>query len=144
MRLELTVSLPHEGRSVPIARHVVRATMATLGVAQTCVEDVEVALSEACTNVLQHAEAADAYDVRLQVDDDRCLLRVVDVGEAPGHLGMRMPVESPGEPPGAEVEHGRGLLLMRALVDRVGFVEVEEHGTVVSLEKRLVFKELPA
>jgi serine/threonine-protein kinase RsbW len=140
MRLELTVSLPHEGRSVPVARHIVRAAMADLGVTPTCVHDVEVALSEACTNVLQHADASDQYEVRLQVDDDRCQLRVVDVGERPGHLRLDTPID----PPAGEIEHGRGLLLMRALVDGVGFAEVEERGTVVSLEKRLVYSNPPS
>src|SRR6266540_612067 len=100
MRLELAVSLPHERRSVPIARHVVRAAMANLGVTPTCVHDIEVALSEACTNVLEHADAPDG-----------------------------------------EVERGRGLVLMRALVDRVGFAPLEERGTVVSLEKRLDYTD---
>jgi hypothetical protein len=30
---------------------------------------------------------------------------------------------------------------MRALVDRVGFAEVEERGSVLSLEKRLLYTE---
>ncbi len=133
----LAVSLPHERRSVPIARHVVRAAMANLGVTPTCVHDIEVALSEACTNVLEHAGAPDEYEVRLQVDDDRCVLRVVDVGERPGRLVLEMPAE----PPDGEVERGRGLVLMRALVDRVGFAPLEERGTVVSLEKRLDYTD---
>jgi serine/threonine-protein kinase RsbW len=138
MRLELAVSLPREGRSVPIARHVVRAAMANLGVSPACIDDIEVALSEACTNVLQHAEASDEYEVRLHVDDDRCVLRVVDVGDEPDRrVRLRVPSGLPGE----EVEHGRGLLLMRALVDRVGFAEMAERGTVVSLEKRLLYGE---
>jgi serine/threonine-protein kinase RsbW len=137
MRLELTVSLPHEGRSVPVARHIVRAAMADLGVTPTCVHDVEVALSEACTNVLQHADASDEYEVRLLVDDDRCVLRVVDVGDRPGRLRLDIPID----PPGGEIERGRGLLLMHALVDRVGFAELEERGTVVSLEKRLDYTD---
>lgn len=140
MRLELTVSLPHEGRSVPVARHIVRAAMSNLGVTSSCVHDVEVALSEACTNVLQHAEVSHEYEVRLQVEDERCVLRVVDVGRRPGHLRLDIPTE----PPDGEVEHGRGLLLMRALVDRVGFAELEERGTVVSLEKRLDFTDADA
>jgi anti-sigma regulatory factor (Ser/Thr protein kinase) len=67
-------------------------------------------------------------------------LRVVDVGERPGHLRLDTPID----PPAGEIEHGRGLLLMRALVDRVGFAEVEERGTVVSLEKRLVYTHPPS
>jgi serine/threonine-protein kinase RsbW len=135
MRLELTVSLPHEGRSVSVARHIIRAAMGNLGVTSSCVHDIEVALSEACTNVLQHAGTSDEYEVRLQVDGDRCVLRVVDVGERPGRLRLEIPVD----PPAADVEHGRGLVLMRALVDRVGFAALDEHGTLVSLEKRLVY-----
>ena len=137
MRLELAVTLPHERRSVPIARHVVRAAMANLGVAGGCIHDIEVTLSEACTNVLLHASASDEYEVLLQVDGDRCVLRVVDMGNRPG----RRPMNLPSTPAGREAEHGRGLLLMRALVDRVGFATPEEHGTVVSLEKRLVYAE---
>jgi serine/threonine-protein kinase RsbW len=135
MRLELAVALPHERRSVPIARHIVRAAMANLGVSSSCVYDIEVALSEACTNVVQHAGVKDQYEVRLNVDDDRCVLRVVDIGESPG--GLRIP----SVPPAAEVEHGRGLLLMRTLVDTVGFDSFPEQGTVVSLEKQLVYGE---
>jgi serine/threonine-protein kinase RsbW len=111
--------------------------MANLGVTPTCIHDIEVALSEACTNVLQHAGASEEYEVRLQVDDDRCVLRVVDVGEPPGRPRLNVPSGLPG----GEVEHGRGLLLMRALVDRVGFAEVEERGSVLSLEKRLLYTE---
>ncbi len=47
----------------------------------------------------------------------------------------------PAEPPDGEVERGRGLVLMRALVDRVGFAPLEERGTVVSLEKRLDYTD---
>jgi serine/threonine-protein kinase RsbW len=121
MRLELAVALPHERRSVPIARHIVRAAMANLGVSSSCVYDIEVALSEACTNVVQHAGVKDQYEVRLNVDDDRCVLRVVDIGESPSRL--------------------RVLLLMRTLVDTVGFDSFPEQGTVVSLEKQLVYGE---
>ena len=135
MRLELAVALPHERRSVPIARHIIRAAMANLGVSSSCMYDIEVALSEACTNVVQHASIKDKYEVRLNVDDDRCVLRVVDVGESPNRLRI------PSAPPGAELEHGRGLLLMRTLVDTVGFDSFPEQGTVVSLEKQLVYGE---
>jgi serine/threonine-protein kinase RsbW len=135
MRLELAVALPRERRSVPIARHIIRAAMANLGVSAACVYDIEVALSEACTNVVQHAGISDEYEVRLNVDDDRCVLRIVDIGGSPERLRI------PAAPPDAEVEHGRGLLLMRTLVDTVGFESFQEQGTVVSLEKQLVYQE---
>jgi len=50
--LSWALSLPRDHRSVPVARHLVRAGMLILGVDEDCTNDVEVALSEACTNVL--------------------------------------------------------------------------------------------
>jgi serine/threonine-protein kinase RsbW len=137
MRLDLALALPRDQRSVPVTRHAVRAILATLGVTQACTSDVEVALSEACTNVLEHAPPAAQYEVRLHLSDDRCLLRVVEV--QPGQASrVRGGLPADGAP-APEAEHGRGLLLMRALVDRVGFRLLPGAGPVVSLEKRLTY-----
>jgi serine/threonine-protein kinase RsbW len=136
MRIELVVALPHERRSVPIVRHIVRSAMTDLGVTAACTYDIEVAVSEACTNVVQHAGCSDKYEVRLNIEDDRCVLRIVDVGEHPGNLRI------PTDPPSGEVEHGRGLLLMRTLVDTVGFDSFQEQGTVLSLEKELDYADV--
>ncbi len=136
MQLELALSLPRDGRSVPVARHVVRAGMRTLGVDADCVHDVEVALSEACTNVLQHGDPAAEYEVHLHLDDQRCVLQVSEIGASrAGGLWQ----EPPASVPDGEVEHGRGLYLMRALVDRVGFRLLPGAGSVVSLEKQLTY-----
>jgi serine/threonine-protein kinase RsbW len=78
--VQLALSLPREQRSVPVARHLVRAAMRTLGVDADCVNDVEVAVSEACTNVLQHGDPSADYEVGLYLDAERCLLRVIEVG----------------------------------------------------------------
>jgi len=103
-----------------------------MGVTEACTSDVEVALSEACTNVLQHAPPAAQYEVRLQLTDDRCVLQVVEV--QPDHASRhRRDLPADGAP-ASEAEHGRGLLLMRALVDRVGFRLLPGSGPVVSLE----------
>ncbi|HUR17367.1 MAG TPA: ATP-binding protein [Acidimicrobiales bacterium] len=42
---------------------------------------------------------------------------------------------------GAGAESGRGIVLMRALVDRVQFQSGDEAGTVVMLHKNLVYAE---
>ena len=51
-----------------------------LGVEADCVSDIEIALTEACTNVLDHVGADDEYDVTLQVRDDLCVIEVIDTG----------------------------------------------------------------
>jgi serine/threonine-protein kinase RsbW len=140
VQLELALSLPRDGRSVPVARHVVRAGLRTSGVDEDCVHDIEVALSEACTNVLEHGDPAAEYELRLHLDQDRCVLRIVEVGRG---LASTFEQALPSGAPEDEVEHGRGLLLMRALVDRVGFrpLSGSGSGSVLSLEKRLTYAD---
>jgi len=136
VQLELALSLRRDGRSVLVARHVVRAAMDAIGVTEGCTHDLEVALSEACTNVIQHADPAGEYQVRLQLAEQRCLLRVT---EASGGLVGEFGQQPPDTVPAGDAEHGRGLVLMRALVDRVGFRLLPGVGAVVWLEKRLTY-----
>jgi serine/threonine-protein kinase RsbW len=58
MELSLALTLPRDEQTVPVARHIVRNAMDQVGVEETCVYDVELALSEACTNVLLHSGRA--------------------------------------------------------------------------------------
>ena len=62
MELSLVLCLPRDEKTVQVARHIVRHAMREVGVAAECVSDVEVALSEACTNVLVHSGPGDEYD----------------------------------------------------------------------------------
>jgi serine/threonine-protein kinase RsbW len=135
MELSLALTLPRDEQTVPVARHVVRNAMEQVGVDETSVYDIELALSEACTNVLLHAGAGDEYEVRFHLADRRCRIRVVDVGHGFDSAAQR------GEGPRPEAERGRGLTLMRALVDRVRFTSRPEDGTVVTLEKELEFAD---
>jgi serine/threonine-protein kinase RsbW len=100
------------------------------------VGDIELALTEACTNVLDHAAGtADDYEVSVEINETKCEIRVIDSGE--GFADMGFP--SADLPPSAE--SGRGILLMKALVDNVKFLSRPEQGTVVHLEKMLDLEE---
>jgi serine/threonine-protein kinase RsbW len=133
VEITLSLTLPADEESIPVARHIVRQALAEAGVENDCTFDVELALSEACTNVLFHAGPGEAYEIRLQIDERSCELRVVDVGG--GFEADSTPVQRGGE------EGGRGLGLMIALVDRVQFASRPKAGTVVSLQKALVYRE---
>ena len=111
MEISLALRLPRERLSVPVARHVVRDAMRAVGVEATCIADVELALSEACTNALQHAGPGDEYAVRLDLEDQRCAVRVIDLGH--GFDAQRRRDEAEPDAVG-----GRGLDLINALVDR--------------------------
>jgi anti-sigma regulatory factor (Ser/Thr protein kinase) len=133
MELSLALSLPRDEQTVPVARHIVRNAMEQVGVEETCVYDVELAMSEASTNVLLHSGPGDQYIVRLDLNDHLGVIRVIDVGH--GFDSAKLQTEAPL----LEAERGRGLGLMRALVDRVDFTSRPEAGTIVTLEKALTY-----
>jgi serine/threonine-protein kinase RsbW len=133
MEIALSLSLPRDAESIPVARHVVRNALAEVGVTEDCTHDIELALSEACTNVLLHAGPGDEYDVRVEIDQQRCELRIVDVGQG-------FDAATPKRVHDHEAERGRGLGLMTALVDRVQFVSKPAAGTVVRLQKILDYR----
>jgi serine/threonine-protein kinase RsbW len=135
MELALALTLPRDEQTVPVARHIVRNAMAQVGVDEACVYAIELALSEACTNVLLHSGPGDQYVVRLDLDDRLGLIRVIDVGRGFDSAALR------AESDGLEAERGRGLGVMQAMVDRVDFTSRPEAGTIVTLEKVLTYSD---
>jgi serine/threonine-protein kinase RsbW len=135
MELSLALTLPRDEQTVPVARHIVRNAMDQVGVDETCVYEVELALSEACTNVLLHSGPGDQYVVRLDLEDRLGMIRVIDVGH--GFDSARLQAENPLP----QDERGRGLGLMQALVDRVDLTLRSEAGTIVTLEKVLTYRD---
>jgi len=135
MHLRLRLLLPSEERSVPVVRKVLSHALGVLGVSPECVDDIEVAISEACTNVLDHAHDQQEYAVLAGIDGDYCIVEVCDSG---GDFDEPPPVAQ-GVLIDPDAEGGRGVQLMRALVDELDFTVCEERGTVVRLQKALVY-----
>jgi serine/threonine-protein kinase RsbW len=128
----LSLSLPRDKLSIPVARRMCAAMMRVLGVDGVVVDDLQVAVTEACTNVVKHAEDGADYAVTVRLLPSSCEIDVIDRGGGffAGELG-----HADAE---AGAEHGRGIQLMRALVDQVHF-QVQEGSNVVRLTKRLRF-----
>jgi serine/threonine-protein kinase RsbW len=135
MQVTLALWLPRDEMSIPVARHIVKSAMENVGVHDGCVHDIEIALTEACTNVLQHSGPGDEYEVSFELDDSVAILRVVDTGRGFDFAALEDTEAAPTD------ERGRGLSLMHALVDKVKFESKPEAGTVVHLEKRIEFAD---
>ncbi|MDQ3915782.1 MAG: ATP-binding protein [Actinomycetota bacterium] len=137
MEIHFSLCLPRDEESVPVVRHICRDALLELGVGHGCVGDVELAVTEACTNVLKHAAGTgDEYEVSVAVAEDDCVIRVVDSGTGFDHETVdREATAAPG------AEGGRGVFLMAALVDDLRFTSKPEVGTIVHLEKKLELTE---
>ena len=135
MELKLTLALPRDEYSVPVARRVLARSLEVIGVQETVVADIELALTEACTNVLDHAADTDEYEVSAGIDGTVCVIEVIDRGGGFDSAAKGLADADPS------AEDGRGIQLMRALVDKVTFDSRPQVGTVVHLEKQLTWND---
>ncbi len=137
MEIGFSLCLPHDESSVAVVRHLCSSAMTRLGVEDSCIHDVAVAVTEACTNVLQHADGNHQYGVDIRVTDREASIRVSDVGEGFDYEALVRDAKALGPMD----ESGRGLLLMRALVDKLEFASDPDEGNVVRLVKSLRLKD---
>jgi serine/threonine-protein kinase RsbW len=135
VEIKLTLALPREELSVPVVRRVLKSSLQALGVEAEVVHDIQLALTEAVTNVLDHAAHSDEYEVSAGIDGNLCVIEIVDRGAGFDASGLGHGDADAG------AEEGRGIQIMRALVDKVTFRDVPTVGTVVHLEKRLEWTE---
>jgi serine/threonine-protein kinase RsbW len=134
MTIVFSLCLPRDSASVPVVRHLVSNCLQRLGVTGECSSDVEIAVTEACSNVLIHAKgSSDEYEVNVEVNNERCEIRVTDTGTGFDHEAV--------EEASAGSESGRGIQLMRGLVDSVKFSSQPERGTIVHLVKELALTD---
>lgn len=132
MNVAFSVRLPVDAQSVPLVRGLVRQALQYLGVVASGIDEILLALSEACANVVQHAGEHEEYEVDVTIDDHVCRITVLDDGD-----GFDI-AEAAATRPGSPLDGGRGLVLMQALVDRLDFRETEDGRHGVLLEKSLV------
>ena len=132
-RLGISLQLPHDGLSPRLARQLTRYTLEQLDVVEEVIGDIELALTEACANVLNHAGSDDSYDVTVTIRPHVCELRVIDVGHGFDYQTVRTQLV------GTDDEGGRGLAIMHAVLDRVQLDSEPERGTLVHLIKGLVY-----
>ncbi len=126
MLVKMQLSLPRDARFVSLMRNVADSVMTNFGVPDEAKGDMQLAITEACANAVRHATGTNEYSVSIAVRADGCDVEVVDLG--PGF-------EPPAAEPEPSAESGRGLLLMRSLVDELQFLR-DDDATSVRLVKR--------
>lgn len=130
MNVAFSVRLPTDAQSVPLVRGLLRQALQYLGVVEDGIQEIVLALTEACANVVQHAGEHEEYQVDIAIDDHVCRISVLDDGDGFDVTAAAADTE--------REDGGRGLILMRALVDRLAFVQDADGRHRVTLEKRLV------
>lgn len=130
---ELTLRLPRRSTSASAARRVIGSVLTVLGVARRDRDDLELAMSEACTNAVRHAHGTDDFEVDIRVRDDTCTVDVLDRG-----CGFASDATTHAMPPISE-HGGRGLPLIRAVCDQVRLDSRPGAGAAIRFSKQLTF-----
>ncbi len=128
------VRIPVRPDAVLRARETVRRAATAAGLSNDRIDDLVVAVSEACTNAMEaqlRVGARAPIEVTCSLDDEAFEVQVRDHGDGfePGDIQPRPPVRDPGH---LDVERGWGIELMRQLVDEVIF-DVTGDGMCVRL-----------
>ena len=122
--------IPARVEELSEARAKITALVSGLGFPSAQLFDLKVALGEALANAVRHGSCAreePLVRVRVIAHTDRVVLEVEDSG--PGFDGTLTPTDD------VYASGGRGVMFMRALMDRVEFDRSALGGTVVRLTK---------
>jgi serine/threonine-protein kinase RsbW len=135
------LEIPAKPAFVGVARSAVTAVATTVPeIDDDRLEDLRIAVSEACTNAVEAhltVPTDDKVILRCLLDDARLEVHIQDVGQGfdPAAIPPRAPFTEPSQ---LTAERGWGLQLIRALVDEVDFVD---HGQGTSVH--LVIRRAP-
>jgi serine/threonine-protein kinase RsbW len=120
---DVKLTLPARPENVAVIRHVLGAFAEALRLPDGLVEDLRLAVTEACTNVVRHAYAPDApgsVEIWLRPEDDVLNVVVADHGRG---IGTSSDTTGPG----------LGLPLIAAIADDVELQPVPGGGSRVAM-----------
>lgn len=121
--------IPSKAEWVGIARLAIAGIGSRLALTVEDIEDLKLAVAEACTNSIQHASDSDDVSILCEIYPEKLTVRVVDRGK--GFEGKEVAPRPLGEPkPG-----GLGVFLIRSLMDDVGYEFDPAVGTTLTMTK---------
>jgi len=115
--------IPAKAEWVAVARLAVAAVANRLDFSVEDIEDVRLAIAEACTNVIRHATSPGQIDIRCEATLTEL---TVEVG---GGAAVRLRAD-------VRSEDGLGIIIIQSLMDAVEY-RAEQSGVVLQMTKRV-------
>jgi serine/threonine-protein kinase RsbW len=125
-------------RRMAVARLAVSAVASRMNFDVEAIEDIKVAVGEACNNAMEHGcpapPGSDMISLRCELEEEALVITVMDSGD-----GFDPTTAVRQRPHGTATlsERGLGMLLIESLMDEVNFVSNPGDGTQVRMVKRL-------
>lgn len=124
--------IPSKAEWVAVARLAVAAVANRLNFSIEDIEDVKLAVAEACTNCIQHAEGSGQIQITCETGPEGLTVRVRDFGNGARPEGIRSPRTDE-----LTVGGGLGVFLIRSLMDSVEYDVHPDRGTNLVMTKKV-------
>ena len=133
--IEVDIRVPNQTRYLGLIAGIGKELARELekGAGGTLAHQLSVVLTEAMTNVIRHAHAGDpdkTVQISISISDDELCIKVYDYGR-----GFDLESLSEGAPEEMK-EHGRGIYIIRCLMDTVIYRRQKEYN-VLEMWKKL-------
>lgn len=139
-QIELQIKVPNQTRYLSLIGRLSEELAAQLqnhtGDRDTLADQINVVLTEALVNAIRHANADnpdEVVEIKVSVTDKELLLQVFDHGKG---FDLDSVSASPKDTDDELEDHGRGLYIMRSLMDSVAYYPVEG-GNVLEMRKHI-------
>lgn len=123
--------IPCRAEWVGVARLAIAGIASRLQFSIEDIEDLKLAVAEACTNCIQHASESDSIAISCRIKSDKLIMTVEDTGKTASPRALEP--KRLGEPKVG----GLGVFLIRSLMDDVEYELDPESGTRLTMTKFL-------
>ncbi len=129
----IEVSIPHRAEYVSLIRLTVASIANSMGFDIEDIEDIKVALSEACSNAIMHGgcDVGDNFLVQFMMEKASLTISVSDFGKGYDKNSIQEPK------PGELNEGGLGIFIIKSLMDDVHIDTGSSQGTFIKMIKNL-------
>tara|TARA_B100000427_G_scaffold275521_1_gene244085 strand:+ start:1460 stop:1918 length:459 start_codon:yes stop_codon:yes gene_type:complete len=141
-KLEVSLTIPSMPEFVGVVRLAISGIAARLNFTIDEIEDIKISVSEACTNVIQHAYGEnsnpekDIIDIKAYIIDDNLEIVVKDFGQGFDLSIIGTPEQR--EKSKEKMGLGLGLTFIKSLMDDANFESVQGQGTTIQMKKKSV------
>ncbi len=141
MILRLSLDLPEDTSYIRTTRLLSRCLLQDIKVSRETIEDVELIVTELCSNVIRHAQSKETHFlVTLEYYKPQVVITVTDTGQGFSQEGVAPVGSERTDFDGGERIGGYGLSLLEGLSDKVDYTATDPHGTTVRVEKTLHYE----
>ena len=127
----VNLSLPSKPEYVSVARLTASFVANKMGFDIEAIEDIKLAVGEACNNAVIHSGSHDTYNLEFIQSNETLVIEIKDFGNG---FNTNSYVEPKLEEP---QENGLGLFIIKSLMDSVSIESEEGQGTRITMSKIL-------